>query len=129
MNYLVVHCSDSPQGRGDTAETIHRWHRARGWDGIGYHHVILEDGTVENGRPHYWSGAHVGGHNIGSLGICLIGRDTFTKEQMDSLRELLKTLHGLYPNAVIVGHGDLDNRKTCPNFNVRDLVEEVLHAA
>lgn len=128
MKHIVIHCSDSPQGRGDTAETIHAWHRQKGWDGVGYHHVILEDGTVENGRPHYWTGSHVRGHNTGSLGICLIGRDTFTSSQMGALRGLLRRLHAKYPEAVIVGHSDLDPNKSCPNFNVRDLVEDVLAA-
>jgi N-acetyl-anhydromuramyl-L-alanine amidase AmpD len=128
VKYIVVHCSDSPQGRGDTAETIHSWHKEKGWDGVGYHYVILEDGTVENGRPEYWPGSHVRGHNSHSLGICLIGRDRFTTEQMDALRGLLRRLHAKYPEAVIVGHRDLDPSKTCPNFDVRDIVDEVLAA-
>lgn len=128
MKYLVVHCSDSPQGRGDNAETIHRWHKARGWSGIGYHYVITEDGAIDNGRPEYWHGAHVRGHNAHSIGICLIGIDRFTPDQMDALRGLLIRLHGKYPEAVIVGHRDLTPSKTCPNFDIRDLVDEVLAA-
>lgn len=128
MKHIVVHCSDSPHGRGHSAETIHRWHQERKWSGIGYHYVITEEGEVQNGRPHYWTGAHVKGHNTGSLGICLIGRDYFAPEQLDSLRELLKDLHDQYPEAVICGHRDLDPNKTCPNFDVRDIVEEALAA-
>jgi len=123
MKYLVVHCSDSPQGRGDTAETIHRWHRERGWDGIGYHYVILESGKVENGRPHYWEGAHVRGHNADSLGICLIGVDSFSKAQLKALRALLEDLEGQYPEAEIVGHRELDPHKTCPNFDVQRFLQ------
>ena len=47
IDAIVVHCSDSPHGRGNNAETIHGWHLARKWSGIGYHYVILEDGTVQ----------------------------------------------------------------------------------
>lgn len=128
MKYLVVHCSDSPQGRGDSAETIHRWHKERGWDGIGYHYVITEIGEVQNGRPHYWTGSHVRGHNENSLGICLIGDKTFTPKQMDALKALLNRLNKEYPEAVICGHRDLDSGKTCPNFDVRDIVEDALGA-
>ena len=83
---------------------------------------------MQAGRPHYWAGAHVRGYNNDSLGICLIGRDTFTPEQMDALRGTLMRLHAIYPEAAIVGHRDLDSRKTCPNFEVRDIADEVLAA-
>lgn len=128
IKYLVVHCSDSPQGRGDNAATIHQWHQQKGWSGIGYNAVILEDGTWEPGRPDYWQGAHVRdfdgdgeGDNSDSLGVCLIG------EGGDATEAQLATLHGLllvwlnkYPEAEVVGHSNLDERKpNCPGFDVK----------
>lgn len=124
-DYIVVHCSDSPHGRGDTAGTIHGWHLARGWSGIGYHYVIEEDGRIIPGRPvfrdskKFWPGAHVRRYNNRSIGICLIGRDTFTDPQMESLRFQLDGLKEIWPEAKIVGHCELDNSKTCPNFDVQ----------
>lgn len=123
---IVIHCSDSPHGRGDDAQAIHRWHLERGWSGIGYHYVITESGEIQPGRPWYWPGAHVSGFNTGSVGVCLIGRQTFTKEQMTALKALLKTLNSQFPDAVVLGHRDLDPSKTCPNFDVRDVVDEAL---
>lgn len=120
IDYIVVHCSDSPHGRGDSAETIHRWHKEKGWSGIGYHYVIDEHGNVEAGRPHYWQGAHVRAHNSHSLGICLLGIDEFTDKQMDALAKLVEELSYEYPFAQVVGHRDLDPKKTCPNFNVKE---------
>jgi len=122
MKKIVIHCSDSPHGRGDDAQTIHRWHKQRGWDGIGYHFVILENGEIQNGRPLYWQGAHVNGHNKDTIGICLIGRDAFTQEQFSSLDNLAKGLMRMYglEEKDVVGHGELDRGKTCPNFNVRE---------
>ncbi len=116
---IVIHCSDSPQGRGDTAETIHDWHKQRGWDGIGYHYIILEDGTVEAGRPEYWLGSHCRGHND-KLGICLIGKDKFTDAQFAKLAELVRKLKTKYnfDKRQIVGHNMIDEKKTCPNFSV-----------
>lgn len=114
----VIHCSDSPQGRGDNAETIHKWHKERGFDGIGYHYVILEDGTIENGRPEYWSGAHAKGYNE-ALGICLIGIDSFTAAQFISLEKILKERN--FKQDEVVGHYAVSN-KTCPNFDVESFV-------
>lgn len=120
---IVIHCSDSPHGRGDDAATIHRWHQERGFDGIGYHYVITENGERQAGRPHYWRGAHVAGKNANSLGICLIGRDQFTEKQFDELHILLTELGNEYPDAWIVGHSDLDNKKRCPGFSVSDWLQ------
>lgn len=117
IDLIVVHCSDSPH-RGDTAETVHAWHKVRGWDGIGYHYVIQETGKIEAGRPEYWVGAHVKHYNDNTLGIMLFGRDYFTDEQFDSLLDLLRSLRLRYPYARILGHRDLDDNKTCPNFDV-----------
>lgn len=120
---VMVHCSDSPQGRGDDAATIHAWHKERGFDGVGYHAVITEDGTVQAGRPEYWQGAHVKGHNRESLGVCLIGRDSFTDEQLDALFDYLVDVCNRHPRAVVYGHRDLDDGKDCPGFDVTEWLE------
>lgn len=124
LKYIVVHCSDSPQGRGDGAGTIHQWHLERGWDGIGYHAVIDEYGHVESGRPvfrdgTFWPGAHVTGHNHESVGICLIGTDKFTDQQLSALRRQIDWYKSIWPGAEVIGHCGLDSRKTCPNFDVK----------
>lgn len=123
IKYLVVHCADTPNNRDVDAAEIHRWHKERGFDGIGYHAVIRRDGMIERGRPEYWSGAHVKGHNHESLGVCLIGRDQYTDEQLDSLRLLLRDWKLKHPDAEIVGHCDLDDGKTCPNMDVKHWVK------
>ena len=117
IRYLVVHCSDTDDNL--TASDIHTMHQGFGWDGIGYHAVIIKDGTIEQGRPHFWTGAHVYGHNTESLGVCLIGRDDFTDKQMASLKQLLRDWKARYPQAQICGHCDFpETHKTCPNFDV-----------
>jgi len=115
---IIYHCSDSPQGRGDTAKTIHSWHLQRGWDGCGYHYIILEDGTIEPGRPEYWMGSHARGYND-FLGIMLIGKDSFTDAQFISQAKLTKKLKAKYgfDNSMIKGHYEV-SKKTCPNYNV-----------
>ena len=118
IKYLVVHCSDTPNNRDVDAKEIHGWHLQNGWDGIGYHAVIKRDGTIERGRPEYWQGSHVRGHNDESLGVCLIGRDQFTDDQLESLRFILRDWKLKYPLSAVVGHRDLDPKKTCPNMDI-----------
>jgi N-acetyl-anhydromuramyl-L-alanine amidase AmpD len=117
---IVIHCSYSPQGRGDNAETIHQWHLERNFSGLGYHYVILEDGTIENGRPEFWEGAHANGYND-YLGICLIGDYSFTDIQFAQLANLCDRLRKKYKfvDSQILGHYQV-SKKTCPNFNVDD---------
>ena len=120
VEFIIVHCSDSPQDRGDTAATIHSWHLQNGWSGIGYHRVILEDGKVENGRPLYWVGSHARGYNAKSIGVCLIGDGIYTLKQFDSLRKLIFKLLERSPQAKVIGHCDIDSGKTCPKFDVKE---------
>lgn len=74
-----------------SAETIDKWHKERGWDGIGYHFVIRKDGTIEEGRNINKIGAHAKGRN-NYIGIALTGYDKFTEEQKLSLIQLLLDL-------------------------------------
>ena len=121
INFLIVHCSDTPDTQNLTAIDIHKMHLGFGWNGIGYHKVILRNGEIENGRPEYWKGAHVKGKNLVSLGVCLIGRNNFTNKQFNSLEVLLKSWKRMYPHAIIEGHCDTETtNKTCPNFNVKN---------
>lgn len=56
----------------DAAE-IRRWHLELGFRDIGYHYIIKRDGIVETGHPEHVTGAHVGGHNVGNIGTCIVG--------------------------------------------------------
>ena len=117
---LVIHCSDTPNNEDLSAKDIHKMHLGFGWDGIGYHKIIKKDGTIENGRPEYWIGAHAKGINSSSLGVCLIGRDDFTIDQFDALENVLLAWKKKYPHAVIKGHHEaIETKKTCPNFDVK----------
>ena len=40
INFLIVHCSDTPDTQNLTAIDIHKMHLGFGWDGIGYHKII-----------------------------------------------------------------------------------------
>lgn len=125
IHMIVVHCSDSPAALDIGAEEIDRWHKQRGWQGIGYHFVIRRSGAVETGRPLETPGAHVVGHNKHSIGVCLVGghrgEADFTFAQWAALRELLDDLVSKFPGAAVLGHRDLDEGKKCPGFDVKYL--------
>ena len=124
IKLLIVHCSDTPNEKELEASDIHKMHLGFGWDGIGYHKIILRSGEIQNGRPEYWVGAHVKGKNDISFGVCLIGRDYFTEKQYISLEKVLKEWKAKYPKANILGHCDTGKTlKTCPNFNVGEWLE------
>ena len=78
INEIIIHCSATPEGRNDTSADIRAWHTApkpkgNGWKNIGYHFVVLLDGTIETGRAIENAGAHCTGHNRFSIGVCYIG--------------------------------------------------------
>ena len=119
VNQHIIHCSDST---GGNVNDIREWHLARGWDDVGYHFVILKDGTIELGRPLENIGAHCKGQNTHSVGTCLIGVDSFTKLQFAALNRLHHTLRLLFNDIQPFGHRDFTDKKTCPNFEVREVI-------
>jgi N-acetyl-anhydromuramyl-L-alanine amidase AmpD len=127
IKYIVVHCADTYRNMDIGAKEIDGWHKERGWSGIGYHYVIRRDGTVEIGRPLDTPGAHAKGYNSNSIGICLVGgkpRFNFTWEQLIALRQLYADLKFKFEKAKWLGHYEITTGKTCPTFNVRDLLGE-----
>lgn len=125
INEIIVHCTATVEGKDFKAADIDRWHKAKGWNGIGYHHVVDLDGTVEPGRPESEVGAHCLKHNKNSIGVVYVGglasdgktpKDTRTPQQKAALVKLLTELKRRYPNATIHGHRDFA-AKACPSFD------------
>lgn len=124
IDLIVVHCTATPAGRPVSLQDVDRWHRERGFDGIGYHYLVGLDGSVYQGRPESRPGAHCRGYNSHSLGVCYVGgldkdgrpADTRTATQRQALTRLLRELRGRYPRAVIRSHRDLAP-KACPCFD------------
>lgn len=100
-------------------DDIHRIHLMNGWAGIGYHFYILKDGSIYRGRPIDMQGAHTQNYNSSSLGICFEGnfqKETMNDAQLKSGQALLRYIKGIYPNAEIKKHSDL-NSTACPGKN------------
>ena len=134
ITLIIVHCSANKAGSALRMADIDRYHRSLGWNGCGYHYVIPTDGTIEVGRPEEMVGAHCVNHNKYSIGVCYIGglaadgitpADTRTEAQKQALKSLLNDLQRRYPNALILGHSELDYRKPhCPGFKVKDVISK-----
>jgi N-acetyl-anhydromuramyl-L-alanine amidase AmpD len=112
-NYIILHHA---AGSTLSPDDIHRIHQGNGWSGIGYHFYVRKDGSIYRGRPINSTGAHVSNYNSQCLGICFEGN--FEKEQMPEAqlnagKELIAYVRGLYPNALIRKHKDL-NATACP---------------
>jgi len=127
IDKIIVHCSATPECRDISAATIDKWHKQRGWSGIGYHFVVKLDGTIEYGRMVDKVGAHCKGHNSTSIGICYIGgvdsdmnaKDTRTNEQVATLLELIRILKKMHPGVEVFGHRDFST-KECPSFDAKN---------
>lgn len=123
---LIVHCADTPGGIHFDVEDIRRWHtlpkpKGNGWNDVGYHYIILLDGTIQKGREDSVIGSHCKGDNSHSIGICYIGGkggDTRTPEQKTSLVYLIGYLKNIYRTAEVFGHRDFST-KPCPQFDAK----------
>ena len=134
---IFIHCTATPSDwqRGattqDRVEAIRQMHiKERGWSDIGYHWLIDRDGTVLPGRPETQIGAHVAGHNSGTIGISLFGGLTskahdpfmknYTAAQADALRSMIEDIKMRTNIKTIRGHNEVDGGKACPGFWVPD---------
>ena len=126
ITLIILHCSATREGRNFDFEACRTDHiRHRGFKDIGYHYYLTRDGVIHRGRRLETVGAHCLHHNRHSIGICYEGgldaegrpKDTRTLAQKASLLALLRELKKLFPDALIVGHRDLNPQKSCPCFD------------
>lgn len=145
VHEVIVHCSATRPDWMHNSEfaeqvaEIKRWHTdpvakgGRGWRDIGYHWLISRSGKVIAGRRESDIGAHVEGHNAGTIGVCLIGgagsaetdlfAKNFTEAQETTLRQLLQAIGMRTAIKKISGHNQYA-AKACPGFNVPNWLKE-----
>ena len=64
----------SPSGYATRIRAIQSYHLdVRQWCDVGYHYLVTQDGQVWEGRPIPFQGAHVLGHNVGNIGVAMVG--------------------------------------------------------
>lgn len=139
IHTLVWHTTATPQGKEFTRQAIKDMHLNRGFGDIGYHKLVHLDGSVSEGRSEDKVGAHVAGHNVGTLGYSYVGGvdsenralDTRTAAQKETMLRLTKEAIEKYDLRAVMGHRDLSPDlngdgliesfewvKVCPCFNV-----------
>lgn len=148
--WITIHTTATYPGQDHDVDSIRKMHIKRKFSDIGYHVLIKLDGTIQIGRPWNQYGAHVKGHNSKNFGIVLVGgldekgkaKNTYSPEQMESLKEVLDTIVGILgiEDGNIKGHrdwspdlngnGKVDKHewlKECPCFDVAQFLEERKH--
>lgn len=140
LQYLIIHCTATPEGREVTSADIRKWHTSappvgRGWKQVGYTDMIHLDGKVErfvenneDGIVDSWeitNGAT--GYNSISRHIVYVGgvakdgktpKDTRTEAQKRALQIYVKNFHERFPDVKIIGHNEVA-AKACPSFDVQ----------
>ena len=146
LKRLVIHCTDTPEGRKVSSDDIRSWHTSptsqggRGWKQVGYTDMFHLDGSVERlveNNEDAWvdpweitNGAK--GYNAVSRHIVYVGgldkkmkpKDTRTQAQRDALKAYVLDFHRRHPKVRIVGHCDLA-AKACPSFDVAAWLKEI----
>jgi hypothetical protein len=148
LQYLVIHCTATPEGREVTSAAIRHWHTdpvskgGRGWKQVGYTDMIHLDGTVErlvknneDANVDPWeitNGAK--GYNAISRHVVYVGgvdandvkkaRDTRTPAQKEALKRYVLDFHKRFPKVKIIGHCQVAN-KACPSFDVPKWLKEI----
>ena len=133
LEHLVLHHSAYPTarlgGRTLAAEARHvreieSWHLDRGFLAIGYHFVVSPSGRIFRGRPLDRIGAHVKGHNVGTVGICLMGDFEAERPTEAALAALRHVREQLVPGGAALplrGHRDHRGQATaCPGRHLAD---------
>lgn len=115
---IILHHAESSSC---TVEDIDNWHKKNGWTCIGYHFFVKKDGTIYRGRQENSVGAHAGGANSNSIGICFEGR--YETEQMPDIqveagKELVAYLKNKYNISKVQRHSDVCST-SCPGKNFR----------
>jgi len=135
IQYLIIHCTATQEGRPVTRKDIEEWHlQGRGWDRLGYSDMVHLDGKLEN-LTAYDDDDQVESHEItwGATGINSISRhivyvggvdmklkpkDTRTEAQKLTLEKYVKDAIKRYPWIKVAGHNQFAS-KACPSFDVR----------
>lgn len=145
LQYLVIHCTATPEGREVSAADIRRWHTSpapagRGWKQVGYTDLFHLDGRVErlvanneDANVDPWEITNgVAGYNSVSRHVVYAGgcdagmkpKDTRTAAQKEALRKYVLDFHARHPAVKIVGHNQLA-AKACPSFDVAAWLLEI----
>ena len=108
---IVIHHTASPDV---SWREIDRWHRERGWSGIGYHFLIRENGFIELGRNIDTQGAHARGKNDTHIGIAYTGEGNERPPTLTQISSLCFLVGGLMNKYGIAWENIEGHHEECP---------------
>lgn len=125
---IIVHCSGTDIESYDFASMRYDHMKNRGWSDIGYHFGIDWDGDIHILRPLNQIGAHCKGHNRHSIGICVLGLQSFNMTQIQQLCSLMDTLCYAFDlsRSDIKPHNYYDKNKLCPVFDLETAMNKYM---
>ena len=134
LQYLVLHCTATPEGREVSKQDIIDWHiKGRGWSVVGYRDLIQLDGTIVNlvkfdqdDQVDPWEvtngalGYNGKSHHVVYSGGCaktkpegakyLPAKDTRTPAQKAALSIYVKYMIARHPDIKVIGHNQISLR-------------------
>lgn len=132
---ITLHCSASDIAAHDSIQVIREWHTSpppagRGWDDVGYHFFIRQNGWLELGRPIIKEPASAKGHNADTIAICLSGDKCFSIAQYKVAALLIRNLMDVFDIKLedIYPHHHFNPDKTCPNYDIENILKLILKA-
>ncbi|MCD8508872.1 MAG: N-acetylmuramoyl-L-alanine amidase [Bacillus sp. (in: Bacteria)] len=126
ISYITVHHSATSSGNAQSFANYHV--NYNNWPGIGYHFVILRDGTIQWSNSLTTTSYHTGGRNTGNIGICLVGDGQFTDVQIERLITLIQHLKMdlSVPVRRVLGHNEHPDQSTaCPSLDMDSIRSQV----
>ena len=141
LQYLILHCTATPQGREVSAAHIRQWHlQGRGWSRVGYTDLITLDGTLVNLTPFdqdddvaAWELTNgVRGLNsisrhvvyAGGCDAALKPKDTRTAAQKACVADYVRYTVRRHPHIQVAGHYHFAP-KACPAFQVEKWCRQI----
>lgn len=147
---VIIHDTHTPPSTANLPQYLAVKGRQMGLLEVGYHFVIMRDGSTFSARPIDCIGTHTRGLDWGYLGVALVGgrhdfcplcasgdcqgfvpecpkddpADNFTPEQGRALRTLLTlTIRPLYGDIPVLGHSEARERHPtlCPACDMKEL--------
>ncbi len=97
-----------------------KFHRKRGWQGVGYHFFISKSGKIYQARPLKKEGAHSRGFNFESIGIGVYRNgDKPSDKNLIQLKHLIGLIKKKYPFVKIVSHSEMQLKYINKRLNKR----------
>ena len=138
LQFLVIHCTATPEGMEVSSAKIREWHllpppKGRGWKQVGYSEMIHLNGFIETLVPYNhddivdpWEITNgVAGLNSRSRHIVYVGgtdyrgvpKDTRNQLQKLTMAGFIRKVISLHPDIKVAGHNQFA-AKACPSFDV-----------